>query len=41
MINALFTSATGMRAQQINVDTIANNLTNVNTTGFKLSLIHN
>ena len=35
MINALFTSATGMRAQQFNVDTIANNLANVNTTGFK------
>ena len=35
MINALFTAATGMRAQQFNVDTIANNLANVNTTGFK------
>jgi flagellar basal-body rod protein FlgG len=35
MINALWTSATGMRAQQFNVDTIANNLANVNTGGFK------
>ena len=35
MINALWTSATGMRAQQFNIDTIANNLANVNTTGFK------
>jgi len=35
MINALWTSATGMRAQQFNVDTIANNLANVNTAGFK------
>jgi flagellar basal-body rod protein FlgG len=35
MINALWTSATGMRAQQFNVDTISNNLANVNTAGFK------
>lgn len=35
MIRALRTSATGMRAQQMNVDTIAHNLANVNTTGFK------
>lgn len=35
MIRALRTAATGMRAQQMNVDTIANNLSNVNTTGFK------
>ena len=27
MINTLWTSATGMRAQQFNIDTIANNLT--------------
>ncbi len=33
----LRTSATGMRAQQMMVDTIANNLANVNTTGFKKS----
>lgn len=35
MIRALQTSATGMTAQQINIDNIANNLANVNTTGFK------
>jgi len=37
MIRALRTAATGMVAQQMNVDVIANNLANVNTTGFKRS----
>ncbi|RMF90851.1 MAG: flagellar basal-body rod protein FlgG [Nitrospinota bacterium] len=37
MIRALFTAATGMIAQQLNVDVIAHNLANVNTTGFKRS----
>ncbi len=37
MIKALYTSATGMRAQQQLVDLTANNLANVNTTGFKRS----
>ena len=37
MIRALFTAASGMRAQQLNVDVIANNLANTNTTGFKSS----
>jgi flagellar basal-body rod protein FlgG len=37
MIKALNTSATGMTAQEKNVDTIANNIANVNTTGFKQS----
>lgn len=37
MMRALLTAATGMDAQQITVDTIANNLANVNTTGFKRS----
>ncbi len=37
MISALWTAASGMRAQQTNVDVIANNLSNVNTTGFKKS----
>jgi flagellar basal-body rod protein FlgG len=37
MNRALRTAATGMYAQQLNVDTIANNLANVNTTGFKKS----
>ena len=33
------TSASGMRAQQIKVDVIANNLANVNTTGYKRSQV--
>ncbi len=37
MIKALYTSATGMHAQETNIDVIANNLANVNTTGFKKS----
>ena len=37
MIRALYTAATGMQAQQLNIDVIANNLANVNTTGFKKS----
>jgi flagellar basal-body rod protein FlgG len=37
MIRSLYTSATGMTAQQVNMDVIANNLANVNTTGFKRS----
>lgn len=37
MLRALFTGATGMQAQQINVDVIANNLANVSTIGFKKS----
>lgn len=39
MIRALRTAATGMYAQELFVDTIANNLANVNTTGFKKSRI--
>jgi flagellar basal-body rod protein FlgG len=35
MIKALNTSATGMKAQQTNMDVIANNLANVSTMGFK------
>ncbi|QNB08843.1 flagellar basal-body rod protein FlgG [Herbaspirillum frisingense] len=35
MHDALYIGATGMQAQQLNVDTIANNLANVNTTGYK------
>jgi flagellar basal-body rod protein FlgG len=37
MMRALYTSATGMEAQQLNMDVIANNLANVNTNGFKRS----
>ncbi len=35
MIRALNTAATGMYSQSLYIDTIANNLANVNTTGFK------
>ena len=37
MIRALYTAATGMDAQQLNIDVIANNLANVSTVGFKRS----
>lgn len=39
MIKAMRTAASGMHAQQMNVDTIANNLSNMNTTGFKKSRV--
>ena len=39
MIKAMSTAATGMVAQQMNIDNIANNLANVNTTGFKKARI--
>ncbi|WHH57595.1 flagellar basal-body rod protein FlgG [Petroclostridium sp. X23] len=35
MMRALWTAASGMTAQQLNVDVISNNLSNVNTTGYK------
>ena len=35
MIRALYTAASGMSAQQLNLDTIANNLANSGTTGFR------
>ena len=35
MLRSLFTAATGMEAQQLRMDTIANNLANTSTTGFK------
>ena len=34
-MRALNTAATGMQAQQLNVEVIANNIANMNTTGFK------
>ncbi len=40
MMRSLFTSATGMIAQQMNIDTVAHNLANVNTTGFKKSRVN-
>lgn len=35
MLRSLWTAATGMRAQQVNFDTIAHNLSNVSTHGYK------
>ncbi|MCF7929268.1 MAG: flagellar basal-body rod protein FlgG [Spirochaetales bacterium] len=35
MMRSLWTAASGMTGQQFNIDTISNNLSNVNTTGFK------
>ena len=35
MLRALYSAATGMEALQINIDNIAHNIANVNTTGFK------
>jgi flagellar basal-body rod protein FlgG len=40
MIESLHIAATGMHAQQVNIDVIANNLANVNTTGFKKSQVN-
>lgn len=37
MIRGLWTAATGMNAQQMTIDVIANNLANASTTGFKKS----
>src|SRR6056297_2104979 len=37
MLTSLSSAATGMEAQQTNINVIANNLANVNTTGFKRS----
>ena len=37
MFRALYTAASGMDAQQRNIDVTANNIANVNTTGFKAS----
>ena len=37
MIKSLNTAATGMKAQQTNMDVISNNIANVSTTGFKKS----
>ncbi|NLT65037.1 MAG: flagellar basal-body rod protein FlgG [Acidobacteria bacterium] len=36
MLRALHTAASGMEAQQLNIDTIAHNLANINTSGYKL-----
>jgi len=39
MIRALYTAASGMNAQQANIDTVAHNLANVTTAGFKKSRV--
>src|SRR5262249_61678315 len=39
MLRSLYSSASGMESQQLNLDVISNNLANVNTTGFKKSKI--
>lgn len=37
MIRALYTAASGMQAQELNLDNIANNLANSSTAGFRNS----
>jgi len=39
MMRSLYTASSGMQAQQFQMDVIANNLANVNTTGFKKSKV--
>jgi len=34
-MQALYTAASGMQAQELNVETISNNIANVRTTGYK------
>src|SRR5207248_3988816 len=36
MIRALYSAASGMSAQEMNIDNIAHNLSNANTTGYKM-----
>jgi flagellar basal-body rod protein FlgG len=40
MDRSLFTAATGMKAQQTNIDVISNNLANINTTAYKKAQAH-
>ncbi len=40
MLRALYTSAAGMKAQELQIDNTANNLANVNTSGFKRSHVN-
>jgi len=35
MMRSLYTAATGMHAQQLSIDTVSNNIANVNTVGYK------
>ena len=39
MLRGLYSSATGMKAQELLIDVTANNLANVNTNGFKRSQV--
>ena len=39
MMRSLWTAASGMKAQQTSLDTISNNLSNINTTGYKKETI--
>ena len=39
MMRSLYTAASGMMAQQMNMDNISNNLANVQSTGFKKTRI--
>jgi len=39
MMRALYTAASGMMAQQLNIDNISNNLANYQSTGFKKSRV--
>lgn len=39
MLDSLFIAATGMHAEQAQIDTVANNLVNMNTVGFKKSRV--
>lgn len=40
MLDSLYIAATGMHAQQLNVDAISNNLANVSTPGFKRARVN-
>ena len=40
MLDSLFIAATGMHAEQAQIDTVANNLVNMNTMGFKKSRVN-
>ena len=35
MLRSLYTAATGMVAQQMQIDVVSNNISNVNTIGYK------
>src|SRR3990167_9218284 len=39
MIDAIFIAATGMKAEQANIDNISNNLSNINTNAYKKSRV--